>query len=100
MAQRTFFLQIKPGTDSALALAFLNVIIEERLYDQAFVENWTSGFAELAAHVRQYTPEQVAPLCWVGSGLIRTAARLYAQSRPAAIQHPVGKRDRAAQQHI
>jgi anaerobic selenocysteine-containing dehydrogenase len=81
-----FFLQIRPGTDSALALAFLNVIIEERLYDQAFVENWTSGFAELAAHVRQYTPEQVAPLCWVGSGLIRTAARLYAQSRPAAIQ--------------
>ena len=81
-----FWLQIRPGSDNALALAFLNVVIEERLYDRAFVENWTSGFDELADHVREYTPEKMSDATWIPANLIRDAARFYAQSRPAAIQ--------------
>jgi len=46
------WLQLRPGTDNALALAFLNVIIEEQLFDKEFVESWTHGFEELAHHVR------------------------------------------------
>ncbi|MDM8548708.1 molybdopterin-dependent oxidoreductase [Desulfobacterales bacterium HSG2] len=81
-----YFLQIKPGTDNALALAFLNVIIEENLYDREFVENRTYGFEELAAHVRNYTPEKMSEVTRVPADLIRKAARCYASSHPAAIQ--------------
>ena len=52
-----YWLQVKPGTDHSLALAFLHVIIEEELYDQAFVEKWTSGFDALKECVKAYTPE-------------------------------------------
>ncbi|MFQ5486335.1 MAG: molybdopterin-dependent oxidoreductase, partial [Desulfobacterales bacterium] len=81
-----FWLQIRPGTDNALALAFLNVVIEEKLYDRAFVENWTYGFDDLAGHVREYTPEKMSEVTWIPADLIRDAARFYAQSHPAAIQ--------------
>ena len=80
------WLQIRPGTDHALALAFLNVIIEESLYDKQFVEKWTHGFAELAEHVKQYTPEKMSEVTWVPAELIRETARLYATSKPAVIQ--------------
>jgi anaerobic selenocysteine-containing dehydrogenase len=87
LAERAkFFLQVRPGSDHALALAFLNVIIEEGIYDKPFVENWTHGFPELAQHVKRYTPEQMSPVTWVAPDLIRNAARLYGVSRPAAIQ--------------
>ncbi len=79
------WLQIKPGTDNALALAFLNVIIEERLYNAEFVENWTYGFEELTAHVKKYTPEKMSKVTWVPADLIREGARRYAASHPAAI---------------
>jgi len=81
-----YWLQPKPGSDHALALAFLHVIIEEKLYDEAFVEEWTSGFQELATHVKQYGPERMADITWVPPDLIRKAARYYAASHPAAIQ--------------
>ncbi|MFO7598502.1 MAG: molybdopterin-dependent oxidoreductase [Candidatus Desulfacyla sp.] len=80
------WLQLRPGTDAALALGFLNVIIEERLFDEGFVEAWTHGFEDLARQVKGYPPEKVAETTWVPSDLIREAARLYARSRPAAIQ--------------
>ena len=80
-----YWLQIRPGTDHALALAFLNVIIAENRYDEEFVRNWTHGFDELAAHVRQYTPEKMAAVTWVAPDLIRKSARCYAESQPAAI---------------
>ncbi|MBW2178345.1 MAG: molybdopterin-dependent oxidoreductase [Deltaproteobacteria bacterium] len=80
------WLQIQPGTDHALALAFLEVIIRENLYDRNFVSNWTHGFDELAAHVRSYTPEKVSNTVGVPPEMIRRAALSYAKSRPAAIQ--------------
>lgn len=80
------WLQIRPGTDNALALGFLNVIIGESLYDKDFVEKWTYGFEDLAEHVKQYTPEKVSEITWVPADLIRETARLYATSKPAVIQ--------------
>lgn len=81
-----YWLQIKPGTDNALALAFLNVIIEQGLYDKNFVADWTHGFDDLARHVKRFTPEKMAEVTWVTADLIRAAAACYARSRPAAIQ--------------
>ncbi|MFC2067910.1 molybdopterin-dependent oxidoreductase, partial [Chloroflexota bacterium] len=51
------WLVIEPGTDVALALAMLNVIINEGLYDTEFVEQWTVGFEQLIEHVKRFTPE-------------------------------------------
>jgi anaerobic selenocysteine-containing dehydrogenase len=87
LAERAdLWLQLRPGTAHALALAFLNVIIEDSLYDRDFVEKHTYGFEDLARHVREYTPEKVSEITWVASDLIRKAARLYAGSKPAALQ--------------
>jgi anaerobic selenocysteine-containing dehydrogenase len=84
------WLQVRPGTDAALALAMINVIIEENLYDREFVEKWTSGFDELKERARQYSPEKVEKITWIPQEKIIAAARLYARSKPAAIQWGVG----------
>ncbi|MEG0890182.1 MAG: molybdopterin-dependent oxidoreductase [Bacteroides sp.] len=80
------WLRVRPGTDCALALAFLNVIINEDLYDHEFVENWCYGFDELTERVQEYDPDQVAEICWVEAEDIRAAARLYAAANPGAVQ--------------
>ncbi len=80
------WLQVRPGADAALVLGLLHVVIFEGLYDADFVANWTVGFDELAQAVAAYTPEKVAELAWVDAGLIREAARLFARSRPAALE--------------
>ena len=80
------WLQIKPGTDTALALAFLNVIIGEELYDRAFVEEWTYGFQDLATHVKEYSPEKTEEITGIPADLVRKAARMYATAKPAIIQ--------------
>ncbi len=79
-------LQLRPGTDTAIALGMLNVIIEEGLYDKEFVEKWTEGFDRLKERVQEYPPEKVAEISWVPKEKIIAAARLYATSKPAAIQ--------------
>ncbi len=80
------FLQIRSGTDGALALGMLNVIINEGLYDKQFVEKWTYGFDQLKERVQQYPPDKVAEITWIPKEKIIEAARLYATSKPAAIQ--------------
>lgn len=88
LAQRAdLWLQIRPGTAQALALGFLNVIIEGERYDREFVAKYTHGFEDLARHVRQYPPEIVAGITQVPVDLIRKAALMYAEARPAAIQY-------------
>ena len=84
--QADVFLQLRPGTDDALALAMLNVIIEERTYDKEFVERWTYGFDRLAERVKPCTPEWAAPITWVPAEKIRAAARLWAASGPGAME--------------
>ncbi len=78
-------LQIRPGTDGALALGMLNVIISEGLYDKEFVGNWCYGFDELKERVREYPPEKVARITGLPEDAIVRAARLFATSKPAAI---------------
>jgi anaerobic selenocysteine-containing dehydrogenase len=80
------WLKPRPGSDLALALGLLNVIINENIYDKAFVEQWTAGFDELKAHVQDYRPERVADITWVPPEMIRQAARFYAAEKPACIQ--------------
>jgi anaerobic selenocysteine-containing dehydrogenase len=78
-------LQNRPGTDGAIALGMLNVIINEGLYDKEFVERWCYGFEELAERVQQYPPEKMAEIAWLRSEDLIAAARLYAQSQPSAV---------------
>lgn len=85
LAKEGIHLQIRPGTDIALGLGMLNVIISEELYDREFVENWSTGFDELKKHVRAYTPEKVEEITWVPAPDIRKVARIYATTKPACI---------------
>ncbi len=80
------WMQIRPGTDAALALGILNVIIDQQLYDKEFVHKWTYGFEELEKRVQEYPPQRVAEITWIPSEQIIKAARLYAASKPAAVQ--------------
>lgn len=80
------WLQLRPGTDTALAFGMLNVIIDEGLYDREFVEKYTHGWDQFVERVRQYSLDKVAETTWVPEEKIREAARLYAQTKPAAIQ--------------
>jgi anaerobic selenocysteine-containing dehydrogenase len=79
------WLQVRPGGDSALALAWMNVIITEGLIDTEFVEKWTYGYDKLKEHIKQYTPEWAEPISWIPAARIREAARLYASTKPACI---------------
>jgi len=81
--------QIRPGTDAALALGILNVIIDGKLYDKDFVEKWTYGFNRLKEHVKHYPPERVSEITWVPADTIKSIARMYATSRPACITQGV-----------
>lgn len=79
-------LQVRPGTDAALALAMGNVIIEEGLFNKSFVENWCMGFDEYKEVVKDYTPEKAAEICWIEADDIRKAARMFAKANGAIIQ--------------
>ena len=80
------WLQVRPGSDLALALGMINVIINEGLYDKAFVDKWTVGFDKLKTHVQDYPPEKTAEITWVPADLIVKAARLYATNKPGHIE--------------
>jgi anaerobic selenocysteine-containing dehydrogenase len=83
--QATVHLRIRPGTSGALALGMAQVIIEEGLFDHAFVEHWTLGFEEYRAYVSRFTPRRVEEITGVPAERIVRAARLYATTRPAAM---------------
>lgn len=75
----------RPCTDLALALAMINVIVTEGLYDKEFVDKWTIGFDKLREHVMAYAPEKVAEITWVPAEMIRQMARAYATTKPACL---------------
>lgn len=79
------WLPVRPGTDVALAMGMLNVILSEGLYDKEYVERYCTGFAQLAERVREYPVASVAEITWVPERLIVEAARLYATTGPACI---------------
>jgi len=76
----------KPGTDGALAMAMMNVIIGEGLVDQDYVDNYTVGFSELAEKAKERTPEWAAEITGISADYIRKFAREYAKSQPSAIR--------------
>lgn len=84
------WLQVRPGTDSALCMGMIHTIISEELYDKDFVSRWCHGFDQLAERARDYPPERVAEITWVPAEKIKEAARLYATTRPAVIVHAMG----------
>ncbi len=90
VALSDLWIPIRPGTDAALALAMLQVIISEKLYDAAFVEKWTHGFAELVDHIPKYTPDWAAPITGLSVEQIIYLARIYATTKPACIDHGNG----------
>ena len=79
-------LAINPGTDAALALAMMHVIIGENQHDADYVGNHTLGFEQLREKVKEYAPERVAPWTGIPAGDIRKLAREYASARPAVIR--------------
>lgn len=83
MAEKGIHIRIRPGTDTALMLAMMNVIIAENLYDKDYVEKKTIGFDKLTEHVKQYPPEKVEKITWVPAEDIRKIARIFANNKPA-----------------
>jgi thiosulfate reductase/polysulfide reductase chain A len=83
-----YWLPIKPGTDLALILAWINVVVTEGRYDRAFVERHGVGFEKFAAEVARYTPEWAAAETDIDAQLIRVTAREFSSRRPATIIHP------------
>jgi anaerobic selenocysteine-containing dehydrogenase len=81
--QADLHLQLRPGTDGALALGLLHLIVREHLYDKDFVERWTVGFDALCHAVAAYPPEEIERITGIPAVRVRKAARLYA-SAPAA----------------
>lgn len=81
----THMLQFKGGTDVALLNAMLNVIVTEKLYDQAYVKAHTEGFENLKKHIADFTPEAMSEICAVDPETIRTVARKYATADASII---------------
>lgn len=80
------WIKVRPGADGALAMGLLKVIIEEKLYDEEIVKNWTVGFDELVEEVKTFSLEEAARICSVSPQEMIDFARMYAQIKPAAIQ--------------
>lgn len=78
-------LRLRPGTDTAMAMAWLNAIMNEGIYDKEFVDLWCYGFDELKEAVAEMTPEAAAEITGVNADIIRGAARCYANAKPASI---------------
>jgi formate dehydrogenase major subunit len=78
-------LSFKPGSDVALLNAMLNVIITEKLYDQAYIDAYTENFEALRKSIVDFTPERMAEVCGVDAEVLREVARLYATSKASII---------------
>ncbi len=85
-ARANVWLRLRPGTDGALALGMLHVIINEGLYDREFVEKYTYGWEPFVKRVNEYPLDRVEAITWVPKEKIREAARLFATTKPAGIQ--------------
>ena len=79
------FMQFKPGTDVALLNALMHVIVEEELYDRQYVSAHTEGFEQLRAHLKDYAPEEMGPVCGIEPDVLREVARLYGRAEAAII---------------
>lgn len=78
-------LQFTPGRDVALLNAMMHVIVSEDLYDKEYVLSHTEGFEQLRDHLKNFTPEEMAPICGIEPDKLREVARLYANADAAII---------------
>ncbi len=76
---------VRPGTDAALALAMLHVVVNENLIDTAFVEKWCYGYDQLKVHIQKYPPTWAETITGIPAQQIAEVARLYANTKRAAI---------------
>ena len=83
-----YYLPIKPGTDLALLLAWMHVIVTEGLYDKEYVGKYGFGFDQFAASLTRYTPEWAYPETGIDPDVIRATAREMAHTKPATLVHP------------
>jgi len=90
------YLRIRPGTDGAMALAMVNVIINEKLYDADFIEKYTLGFDKLVPHIQPFTPEWAEKITWVSAQEIRKLAHLFAKTKGAGIYQGTNTQDQTA----
>jgi formate dehydrogenase major subunit len=81
----THKLQFKPGTDVAMLNAIMNVIVNEKLYDQNYIDGFTSDFRHIRDHVDGFSPEEMAGICGIDADMLRTVARTYAGAKSAMI---------------
>ena len=79
------WIPIRPGTDGALALSMIEVMIEEDLYNEDFVENWCHGFEELKRYVQHFPPEIVQTITWVPADTIRDLTRRLCKASGASL---------------
>ncbi|MGD8322060.1 MAG: molybdopterin-dependent oxidoreductase, partial [Gemmatimonadota bacterium] len=87
-SKATHWLPVKPGSDLAILLAWMNVIIGEELYDREYLDRYAYGFDQLKEHVKAYTPEWAYPRTGIEPDLIRHTARMMGAARPATLVHP------------
>ncbi|MEN8238510.1 MAG: molybdopterin-dependent oxidoreductase [Actinomycetota bacterium] len=87
-AKADHWLPIKPGTDTALLLAWINVLITEERYDRAYIDEWANGIDELTAHVAEFTPEWAATITDLPADQIRETARVMSERLPQAAIMP------------
>lgn len=80
------WMQIRPGTDDALALSLLHVMIKEGWYHKEFVQKWTLGFDELKKRVKKYPPEWAEKITWIPKEKIREAARMISHHSPMTLE--------------
>ncbi len=83
-----FWLPIKPGTDTALLLAWMHELIAAGLVDRAYLQANAFGYDELVAHVQPFTPEWAAPITGIPAEAIRRIARRMGELKPAVLIHP------------
>lgn len=85
VSTRAEWVGIRPGTDGALALGAIHVLLKERLYDQAFVHKWVHGLAELSDYAATFTPEFVENITGVPADRIRLLAHQIAEANGCSI---------------
>src|SRR6188474_545800 len=85
MRHATHALRFKPGSDVALLNSLLHTIIDEKLYDEAYIREHVSGFESLKAKVKDFSPEAMAPVVGIDARVLRDVARIYATSKASII---------------
>ncbi|HTS41610.1 MAG TPA: formate dehydrogenase subunit alpha, partial [Xanthobacteraceae bacterium] len=78
-------MQFKNGTDVAMLNAMLNTIVSERLYDQQYIQTYVEGFDQFKESIKDFTPEEMAPICGIPADTLREVARTYARAKAAII---------------